>query len=91
MQYFIITQFFDELHKRVIVRLFHFLTVEIGLYNIDHLVTYSFLVPLIGMVCLLIFNKIPIGTLIWMVRLFGRLESYLTKSMLCIEIMIEDA
>ena len=43
MQYFIISRFFDELHKRVIVRLFHFLTVEIGLYNIDHLVTYSFL------------------------------------------------
>ena len=43
MQYFIISRFFDELHKRVIVRLFHFLTVEIGLYNIDHLFTYSFL------------------------------------------------
>ena len=44
------------------------------MFNISQVQNEFSLVPLIGMVRLLIFNKIPIGTLIWMVRLFGRQE-----------------
>ena len=43
MQYFIISWIFDEVNKRVIDRPYNFLTVGIGLHNIKHLSTYSFL------------------------------------------------